>query len=152
MISEKPFPGIPHADAFRWEGIPLLPYKEDGNTFRGVSRQTLFLGEGDLPVELRYFEVDADGHSTLERHEHTHLVMIIRGSGEVFVADQVRPIHPHDVVRIPTLTWHQFRANQGEPLGFLCLVSPERDRPQRPTAEQLEELHRFPRAKEFLRF
>ena len=42
---------------------------------------------------------------------------------------------PFDLVTIPSWTWHQFRATDGEPLGFLCMVNAERDRPQLPTPE-----------------
>ena len=38
------------------------------------------------------------------------------------------------------MTWHQFRATQGEPLGFLCMVNAQRDKPQLPTAEDLARL------------
>jgi len=115
-----------------------MPYKEDGGThFKSVSRQTLFHGAHDLNVEMRYFEVSEGGHSTLERHDHAHLVVVVRGSGEVMVDGVVRPIGMHDVVHVPPQTWHQFQANQGEDLGFLCLVNPERDRPHRPDADEV---------------
>ena len=39
---------------------------------------------------------------------------------------------PHDLVRVPPRTWHQFRATPTAPLGFLCLVACGRDRPERP--------------------
>lgn len=122
---------------FTWDGVDVHPYKEDGTLFKSVTRQTLFHGEHDLPVELRYFEVGADGHSTLERHEHSHLVTIIRGSGQVLVGETVTEIGLHDMVHIPPMTWHQFRATNGEPLGFLCIVNQERDRPQRPSEDQV---------------
>lgn len=126
---------------FTWEGIDIHPYKEDGTLFKSVTRQTLFKGGHDLPVELRYFEVGPDGHSTLERHHHAHVVTIIRGSGEVLVGDEITPIGVHDVVQIPPMTWHQFRATNGDHLGFLCIVNQERDRPQRPGTPELEELN-----------
>ncbi len=140
-----------HSGNYTWEEVEILPYKEDGTHFKSITRQTLFRGENDLPVEFRYFEVAADGHSTLERHEHQHAVMIIRGSGEVFVRDEITPIALHDIVHIPPLTWHQFRATNGEPLGFLCIVNNERDRPQRPNAENVAELSQFPGVGEFIR-
>jgi len=140
-----------HEGNHRWEGTPLLPYKEDGNIFKSVTRQILFHGGHDLDVELRYFEVGKDGHSTLERHEHSHAVMIIRGKGEVMVADEISPIGLYDVVQIPPMTWHQFRANQGDDLGFLCVVSVERDRPQRPGPDQVAELSQNERVAEFIR-
>lgn len=129
------------AGEFRWKDVDLLPYKEDGGThFKSISRQTLFNGGDDLPVEFRYFEMAADGYSTLERHQHQHAVMIIRGSGKVFVGDCVTDINTHDVVHIPAMTWHQFRAVNNEPMGFLCVVACDRDKPQRPDAEQAAEL------------
>lgn len=137
---------------YRWKDVDLLPYKEDGGThFKSITRQTLFNGTDDLNVEFRYFEIGTGGHSTLERHHHQHAVMIIRGSGHVFVGDKITPINTHDVVHIPPMTWHQFRANNGEELGFLCIVSNERDRPQRPNAENLEELGQIDGIAEFIR-
>jgi quercetin dioxygenase-like cupin family protein len=135
----------------RWEGVELHPYKEDGTIFRDVTRQTLAKGTCNLPVELRYFEVGVGGHSTLERHEHSHLVTIVRGSGQVLVGDEVHEIGDLDVVQIPPMTWHQFQATSGEVLGFLCVVSEERDRPQRPGPEELDELNQNERVEQFIK-
>jgi len=137
---------------YNWDGVDVHPYKEDGGThFKSITRQTLFRGENDLNLEFRYFEIGAGGHSTLERHQHQHAVMIIRGSGQVFVGDKITPIGLHDVVHIPPLTWHQFRATNDEELGFLCIVSNDRDRPQRPGAPELDELNQIPHVGEFVR-
>ena len=43
-------------------------------------------------MEVRYFEVDAGGHTTLEKHEHTHLVIPIKGKGACLVGDEVLPL------------------------------------------------------------
>ena len=139
-------------EGFTWEGVDIHPYKETGNHFKSIHRQTLFPGGYDLPVELRYFEMAADGHSTLERHEHAHLVMIIRGSGNVLVGDTVTAISERDLVHVPPMTWHQFRATNGEELGFLCVVSTERDRPQRPGEPEIEELKANGTVAEFIRY
>lgn len=136
---------------YTWEEVDILPYKEDGTHFKSITRQTLFRGDGDLPVEWRYFEIGAGGHSTLERHEHQHVVMILRGSGEVFVGDAITPIKERDLIHIPTLTWHQFRATNDEPLGFLCIVNNERDRPQRPCSAHLAALKSLPIVGDFIR-
>lgn len=137
---------------FRWEGVDVYPYKEEGGThFKDITRQTLFNGSSQFPVELRYFEMAAEGHSTLERHEHVHIVTIIRGKGQVLVRDKVYDVGVNDMVHIPSLIWHQFRANKGEPLGFLCVVSSERDRPHRPTDKELEYLRSVPEVAEFIR-
>jgi hypothetical protein len=52
---------------------------------------------------------------------------------------------------VPPLTWHQFRADDDAPLGFLCLVSRERDRPQVPTDEQVAQLRADPALAAFIR-
>jgi quercetin dioxygenase-like cupin family protein len=143
-------PSLREADDFRWAGVELRPYKErDGSLFKAVSRQVLF-SDPRLQGELRYFEVEAAGYSTLERHDHMHAVMILRGHGEVLVGDAVHQVKPHDLITIPPWTWHQFRPARGEPLGFLCLVNAERDRPRLPTAEELAALRSDARVARFL--
>lgn len=149
LTSQPPF--LKSQDDFRWEGVEVLPYKEDGTIFKSVTRQVLFHGIENLPVELRYFEVGVDGHSTLERHEHAHLVVVNRGSGRVMVGDEIGDVAMNDVVHVPPMTWHQFRATNGEPLGFLCVVSQKRDRPQRPDAQQVAALRENTVVGEFIR-
>jgi mannose-6-phosphate isomerase-like protein (cupin superfamily) len=100
--------------------------------------------------ELRYFEVAPGGFSTLERHEHTHNVLILRGSGHCLVGNEVRRLATNDLVAVPPMTWHQFRATGDEPLGFLCMVNTTRDKPQLPTAEDVAVMERDATVKEFL--
>jgi mannose-6-phosphate isomerase-like protein (cupin superfamily) len=131
---------IRQTEPFRWEGVPVLAYKEDeGARFRAVTRQVLFGGDG-AEAELRYFEVAPGGHSTLERHAHVHSVMVVRGRGHALVGREIHELAQNSLVYVPPMTWHQFRATGGEPLGFLCLVRSDRDRPQRPAAGDLEAL------------
>ncbi len=135
---------------FRWDGVEPLPYKDEGSApFRAISRQILF-AEPALGCELRYFEVAPGGYSTLERHEHVHAVMILRGHGRCLVGREVCTIGPHDLVTVPPWTWHQFRATGGEPLGFLCMVNARRDRPHLPNAEDLTALAADPAVAAFL--
>jgi mannose-6-phosphate isomerase-like protein (cupin superfamily) len=123
-------------DGFHWEGVDVLAYKQEGDApFKDVTRQVLFEGR-DLPTQLRYFEVAPGGWTTLERHQHVHAVMVIRGRGQCLVGDRAYDIGMHDLVSVPPMTWHQFHAAAGEPLGFLCMVTTERDRPQLPAAEE----------------
>ena len=134
-MKDSPVPLVRrHAD-FTWEGVDVLQYKQEGSApFRDVTRQVLF-GEAGLPAQLRYFEVAPGGWTTLERHEHVHAVMVIRGRGQCLVGDQAHEIGAHDLVSVPPMTWHQFRAAGDAPLGFLCMVPAERDRPQLPASE-----------------
>jgi quercetin dioxygenase-like cupin family protein len=143
---------IRETDPFRWEGVPLLAYKEDSGThFRGVTRQVLVRDPDHLGAELRYFEIAPRGHSTLEQHGHIHVVMVVRGRGACLLGDHVTRISAHDVVTVPPDTWHQFRAASDEPLGFLCLVRCDRDRPRRPTDADLAAIRAVHAAAEFIR-
>jgi hypothetical protein len=56
----------------------------------------------------------------------------------------------HDLVSIPPMAWHQFRAAADAPLGFLCMVDVARDRPQLPTEAELAALRRNPAIAAFL--
>lgn len=119
-----------------WGDIERRRYKhgEDGPArFRGVTRHTL-LGadpgaEAGLGFELRYFEVAPGGHSSLERHEHGHAVVIVKGKGAVRLGEATEPVSALDVVYVAPHDVHRFSADAGEALGFLCVVDRVRDRP-----------------------
>ncbi|HVV26559.1 MAG TPA: cupin domain-containing protein [Rhizomicrobium sp.] len=135
---------------YRWESVPFLPYKEEGSApFKSITRQVLF-HDPELRCELRYFEVAPGGYSTLERHQHTHGVMILRGEADVLVGSEIRPVRTFDLVRIPPMTWHQFRTKGETPMGFLCMVNVERDRPQLPGEDDLRQLKSDPAIAAFL--
>ena len=136
---------------FVWEGGAVLAYKEADGTFRSVTRQILSDAEHGQGTSLRYFEVGPGGHTTLERHEHTHVVIPIRGRGSALVVDRIVPLALHDVVFVPSWGWHQFRAADDEPLGFLCAVRVDRDRPVLPGEEDLAALRRDPQVAAFIR-
>jgi mannose-6-phosphate isomerase-like protein (cupin superfamily) len=124
-------------DDFRWDGVEMRPYKEDERAlFKTITRQVLF-SDPNMAGELRYFEVAPGGYSTLERHEHMHAVLILRGSGHCMVGAEIKSLGTHDLVTVPPMIWHQFRATKGEPLGFLCMVNAERDKPQLPAPDDI---------------
>lgn len=127
-------------DGYNWENVEEHEYKVEGTApFKGITRQILH-ADPNLACELRFFDVEPGGYSTFERHEHVHGVMILRGKGECLVGTEVRKISEYDLVLIPPMTWHQFHAAADTPLGFLCMVNVDRDRPQLPNEEQLAEL------------
>lgn len=139
----------------RWEGVEPMQYKqgssEEGSApFKDITRQVLF-DDPALAAQVRYFEMQPGGYSTLERHEHMHAVMILRGRGRCLVGDKVMEVAEHDLIHIPAMTWHQFRATDAGPLGFLCVVNAQRDRPQLPDAADLAALRADPRIAAFIR-
>jgi quercetin dioxygenase-like cupin family protein len=121
--------------AFRWEQVPERSYKLGGNRdrgmgWRGVTRYTLARGE-ELPAEfeVRYFELEPGGYSSLERHRHTHLVIAMRGVGRALIGNRVLGWKPFDCVQVPPMTPHRWLNEGAEPFGFLCVVDADRDGP-----------------------
>jgi quercetin dioxygenase-like cupin family protein len=98
--------------------------------FKGVSRHTLARPE-ELPArwELRYFEFEAGGYSSLEKHSHAHFVVVLRGSGRALVEARVATCRPFDAVYVPGGAPHRWMNAGEEPFGFLCTVDGDRDRP-----------------------
>jgi quercetin dioxygenase-like cupin family protein len=143
-LLRKALPGM------RWQGVELRAYKDEATTpYRRVTRQVL-ASAPDLRGELRYFEVAPGGWTTLERHAHVHAVTILTGGGRALVGSAVFDVGPLDLVTVPAWAWHQFRAAPDRPLGFLCMVDAERDRPQLPTAQERAELEAIPEIARFL--
>ena len=139
-----------HDGAFRWDDVEVMAYKQEGEApFRDVTRQVLF-DDPELACQLRYFEVAPGGHTTLERHHHMHAVMVVRGRGRAMVGQAVHELALNDLVQVPPFTWHQFQAPDDEPLGFLCLVNADRDRPQLPTDADLTTIRRDPTLAAFI--
>jgi quercetin dioxygenase-like cupin family protein len=134
---------------YRWEDTDLLAYKEEGSApFKAITRQSLFR-HPEMKGELRYFEMAAGGYSTLERHQHVHAVLILRGRGQCMIGGEVFDLSQNDLVTIEPMTWHQFRANAGELMGFLCMVNVDRDKPQLPTEAERNALAADPKVKAF---
>jgi len=77
--------------------------------------------------------------------------MVVRGGGRVLIGDRIVDAGLHDLVQVPSLTWHQFQAGADTPLGFLCMVDCERDVPERPDEAAVGELRRDPAIAGFIR-
>jgi mannose-6-phosphate isomerase-like protein (cupin superfamily) len=60
-------------------------------------------------------------------------------------------VKTHDLVRIPPMTWHQFRTKGSEPMGFLCMVNVERDKPQLPTDTDVAQMKTNSKVADFLK-
>lgn len=145
---------VVHGAGFEWPAVPLREYKNDGSPHRDITRRTLLgdaPGEQALDALVRYFEIKAGGYSTLERHRHPHAVVILRGRGQVILGERVEPVAAFDCVYVAPQCFHQFHATAGEELGFLCVVSRERDRPVLPTPAELARLRAVPAVARLLR-
>lgn len=120
-------PEAPHV----WSGVPLQDYKAPAAHHCGVSRSVLVGDSGERTrFHLRYFEIAPGGFTTLERHQHEHVVFVLRGEGLVRLGDAEHAVGFGDTVYVAPGEVHQLRnPSQSEPFGFLCLVDAERDRP-----------------------
>ncbi|MGH2399518.1 MAG: cupin domain-containing protein, partial [bacterium] len=133
---------------FTWDGVPAQVYKHGyqgsaGMGWSDVVRHTLACGES-LAFQLRYFEIGPGGFSSLEKHQHAHTIIVLRGSGRVIAGREVFAVGPFDLVVIPAGAPHQFVTAGHEPFGFLCPVDADRDAPQALTPDELESLLQDP--------
>ncbi len=110
--------------AYDWEEVPE---KEVGGPPEviGVSGKVL-VGplDGAPNFRIRYFRIEPNGHSMLERHPHDHGIFVLHGRGIVRINERLVEVHPKDVVYIAGNELHQFSALD-EPFGFLCVIPPK---------------------------
>lgn len=118
---------------WNWDGRESSPYKDAGDlAFRGVRRVELVGKFGERTrSDLRYFEVEPGGHTSLEKHVHTHVVIGARGEGVLLLGGRRLPLRKLDVACVGPLEAHQLRNETTEPFGFFCVVDHDRDRPMR---------------------
>lgn len=116
---------------FNWAGRESSPYKDAADlAFRGVRRVELVGKHGEPSrTDLRYFEVEPGGYSSLERHVHGHIVIGARGSGVLVQGGARHPLAVNDVAWIAPLEAHQLLNESAQPFGFFCIVDHRRDRP-----------------------
>jgi len=135
---------------FKWRDVEVRDGNDDaGQTSKDLSRQVLFDNEHQ-DCQVRFFNVEPGGYTTLERHKHAHSVIVLRGRGQCLAGCEVFDLQPHDLIEILPWDWHQFRAAPDDHLGYVCIVEKNRDRPQLPTAKDIEVLARHPGVAAFL--
>ena len=75
-----------------------------------------------------------------------------KGKGYSIINGQRFDWKERDIFCVPSWAWHQFRADENEVFGFLCLVKVERDRPTLPTPAELAEMKSNPEVAAFIRY
>lgn len=121
---------------FRWDGVPVAEYKTqtDGaaaDHWCGITRMVLAGERGERTrFHVRYFEIAPGGFSSLEHHMHEHVVVVLRGAGQVQLGEMQYDLATGDAVYVAPDDVHQFRnPSTTEPFGFLCIVDAERAAP-----------------------
>jgi quercetin dioxygenase-like cupin family protein len=113
---------------FAWDGVEPREYKDNPGSWQGVVKHVL-AKPASAKFEARYFEVAPGGFTSLETHEHAHVVIVVRGAGLVDLDDEQLHLGMLDVVEVGPYEKHQFINEGSAPFGFLCIVDAERDRP-----------------------
>ena len=146
-LREPPFDAqaprvLAHRPGFEWSGRSSSAYKDARDltrnltpnlAFKGVRRVELVGKFGERSrTDLRYFEIEPGGYSSLEKHLHAHIVIGARGSGVLVLGSRRETLAPMDVACIGPLEAHQLRNESDEPFGFFCIVDHDRDRPAAP--------------------
>ena len=137
-VAEREPRVLAHLPGFEWKDRPSSAYKVARTVaadlaFKGVRRVELVGRFGERSrTDLRYFEIEPGGYSSLEKHVHTHIVIGARGRGVLVVEGRRETLAPMDVAGIGPLEAHQLRNESSEPFGFFCIVDHDRDRPTAP--------------------
>ncbi|MEM1208354.1 MAG: RuBisCO large subunit C-terminal-like domain-containing protein [Planctomycetota bacterium] len=131
-ITHLPF----DAEQFAWLGREPVDYKPPTDAlatpFKDVLRHELFGSNGEpAAFDLRYFQIAPGGYSSLEKHDHVHAIVAVRGHGKLTVNGHEHVLSPMDLAYVPPMAPHQLlAADADEPFGFFCIVDRQRDRPQ----------------------
>lgn len=127
---------------YRWQDVPKVEYKkqQSGNTFYKVDRQNIISSADGVDFEVRYFECGPQGFTTLEKHEHVHIVMIARGQGRVIIGESIFEACLHDYFVIPSWAPHQLINAGDEPFAFFCSVNAKRDKFAQLSKDETEKL------------
>lgn len=108
--------------------VEVTTYKDEPGTWVGVTRRVL-AGDSGTKFETRFFDLAPGGYTSFERHQHEHVVVVLKGQGTVRLGEDVHNITAGDVVHTGPNQPHQFLADAGEGLGIVCTVDRDRDRP-----------------------
>lgn len=90
---------------------------------RGVSIRYLVVEEFGAPnFEMRYFELQKGGKTSLDEHPHEHEVFILQGRGKMLIEDREYPLRQNDAILVEPNEKHRFTQDGDEPFGFICVV------------------------------
>ncbi|MBF0465667.1 MAG: cupin domain-containing protein [Nitrospirae bacterium] len=121
-------------NSFLWHGrIPTVYKASEHQDFKDIIRHELTGQYGEQTnFDLRYFEIAEKGYSSLEKHQHEHVIICVRGVGQLISGEDKITLNPLDVAYVPPMQVHRLINETAEPFGFFCIVDHIRDKPQKP--------------------
>ncbi len=97
------------------------PIEQEG--VKDVSMQVLIGEEQDAPnCIMRRFKIECGGFSPHHRHNYEHTVYVVSGKGTLLASGEEYEIAAGDSLIVYPDEIHQFRADKGVELQFLCIV------------------------------
>lgn len=122
---------IKYRGNFRWNKVKTEKYKQKSGRWASIIRKVLIGNSGETAkFHIRYFEIEPDGYSSLERHRHEHVVICIRGRGDILMGGKSFSLNYLDTAYVAPNTVHQLTNPHNEPFGFFCIVNAKRDKPK----------------------
>jgi ribulose-bisphosphate carboxylase large chain len=116
---------------FRWSAVKTERYKQQDGGWADIARNVLIGNhEETAKFHLRYFEIAPGGFSSFERHNHEHVVICIRGKGNIVIGKKTHALNYLDTAYVSPDTPHQLQNPYNEPFGFFCIVNAKRDKPK----------------------
>jgi quercetin dioxygenase-like cupin family protein len=88
----------------------------------GTARQVLIGPDEGPHFALRRFIMQPGGGMPNHTNTVEHEQYVLRGSASVGIGEDVHEVKAGDVVYIPAGTPHWYKAHDGEPFEFLCIV------------------------------
>ena len=107
------------------DSAELVPVEMEG---ADRVRMAVMVGrdDGAPHFAMRQFMVDAGGHTPRHHHDYEHEVLILEGSGTAHLSGDDHAVTPGDVLYVPAMAEHQFRAG-ADGLRFICLAPTSRN-------------------------
>lgn len=108
-------------DHYYWDKVQAHLLEEEG--LQSVTKHVL-IGEQEKAPNyiMRYFSLEAGGHTRLERHPQEHEILVLRGMGTVQIGEESHALKPLDAIFIEGNELHQFNNTGSDPFGFICII------------------------------
>jgi quercetin dioxygenase-like cupin family protein len=71
---------------------------------------------------MRRFRIEIGGHTLKHKHDYEHMAFVLSGLGTLFASDKEFKLKKGTSLLVHSNELHQFRADRGKHLEFLCLI------------------------------
>jgi quercetin dioxygenase-like cupin family protein len=108
------------------DDVPVVELS--GDQLKGVRKQVLIgAQEGWDDYVMRQFHLKAGGFTPRHSHGWLHINYVTSGKGTLLLGEREYPIKKGSIAYVSPGLEHQFRADQGSDVSFICIVPPEGD-------------------------